>query len=53
MKYIQHYADYRKKQVDRIKKIQLLLIEKKKSLKDELAQKENVIKIKNNEKGSG
>ncbi len=50
MKYIQHYADYRKKQVDRIKKIQLLLIEKKKSLKDELAQKENVIKIKNNEK---
>jgi len=52
MKYIQHYADYRKKQVERIKKIQLLLIEKKKLLKEELSQKENIIEIKNSEKNN-
>ena len=52
MKYIQHYADYRKKQIERIKKIQLLLIEKKKLLKEELSQKENIIEIKNNEKNN-
>ena len=52
MKYIQHYADYRKKQIERIKKIQLLLIEKKKLLKEELSQKENIIEIKNSEKNN-
>ena len=52
MKYIQHYADYRKKQVERIKKIQLILIEKKKLLREELSQKEVVIKIKNREKNN-
>ena len=52
MKYIQHYADYRKKQIERIKKIQLLLIEKKKLLKEELSLKENIIEIKNSEKNN-
>ena len=52
MKYIQHYADYRKKQIERIKKIQLLLIEKKKLLKEELSIKENIIEIKNSEKNN-
>ena len=52
MKYIQHYTDYRKKQIERIKKIQLLLIEKKKLLKEELSQKENIIEIKNSEKNN-
>ena len=52
MKYIQHYTDYRKKQIERIKKIQLLLIEKKKLLKEELSLKENIIEIKNSEKNN-
>ena len=52
MKYIQHYADYRKNQIERIKKIQLLLIEKKKLLKEELSLKENIIEIKNSEKNN-
>ena len=51
MKYIQHYADFRKKQVERIKKIQLILIEKKKLLREELSQKV-AIKIKNREKNN-
>ena len=52
MKYIQHYAEFRKKQVERIKQIQHLLIEKKKFLRVELSQKESVIKIKNSEKNN-
>ena len=52
MKYIQHYASYRNKQVERIEKTQELLIEKKQALKAELNVKEEVIDVKNEEKNN-
>ena len=42
MKYIQHYASYRNKQVERIKKTQLILIEKKQALREELNHKKKL-----------
>jgi len=52
MKYIQHYADYRAKQVERIQKTQQELIYKKKELDNENHKKQNLIVTKKDEKSS-
>ena len=51
-KYIQHYADYRIKQVDRIKNTQNELIIKKQLLKDEVDKKKKVVNFKKQEKNN-
>ena len=50
MKYIQHYKDYRLKQIDRIKKTQINLKLKKEEFGKEIINKKNLLKIKKDEK---
>ena len=50
MKYIQHYSDYRLKQVERIKKTQEELLEKKDLLKEEKERKNLIVNSKKVEK---
>ena len=50
MKYIQHYKDYRLKQIDRIKKTQINLKLKKEEFVKEIINKKNLLKIKKDEK---
>ena len=50
MKYIQHYKDYRLKQIDRIKKTQANLFIKKEELSQEIKKKKNLLEIKKKEK---
>jgi murein hydrolase activator len=50
MKYIQHYSDYRLKQVERIKKTQGELLEKKDLLKEEKERKNLIVNSKKVEK---
>ena len=50
MKYIQHYKDYRLKQIDRIKKTQNNLAVKKEELNEEIKKKKNLLEIKKKEK---
>ena len=51
-KYIQHYADYRIKQVERIKNTQNELIIKQQLLKDEVDKKKKVVNFKKQEKNN-
>ena len=51
-KYIQHYADYRIKQVERIKNTQKELIIKKQLLKKEIDKKKKVVDFKKQEKNN-
>ncbi len=51
-KYIQHYADYRIKQVERIKNTQKELIIKKQLLKNEVDKKKKVVDFKKQEKNN-
>jgi hypothetical protein len=44
MKYIQHYSDYRIKQVDRINSIEVELLIKQELLKNEMKNKKELIK---------
>ena len=50
MKYIQHYKDYRLKQIERIKKTQNNLAIKKEELNKEIIKKKNLLEIKKKEK---
>ena len=50
MKYIQHYKDYRLKQIDRIKKTQNNLAVKKEELNEEIKKKKDLLEIKKKEK---
>ena len=50
MKYIQHYKDYRLKQIDRIKKIQEDLAISKEQLNEEIKNKKKLLEIKEKEK---
>jgi len=50
MKYIQHYSDYRNKQVERINKIEVELIIQQKLLEGEIEKKRELLKLKRNEK---
>ena len=50
MKYIQHYKDYRLKQIDRIKKTQANLFIKKEELSQEIKKKKTLLEIKKKEK---
>ena len=50
MKYIQHYKDYRLKQIDRIKKTQEALAISKEQLNEEIKNKKNLLEIKEKEK---
>ena len=50
MKYIQHYKDYRLKQIDRIKKTQEALVISKKQLNEEINNKKDLLEIKEKEK---
>ena len=50
MKYIQHYKDYRLKQIERIKKTQNNLTIKKEELNKEIIKKKNLLEIKKKEK---
>ena len=50
MKYIQHYKDYRLKQIERIKKTQNNLAVKKDELNKEIIKKKNLLEIKKKEK---
>jgi septal ring factor EnvC (AmiA/AmiB activator) len=50
MKYIQHYKDYRLKQIDRVKKTQDNLTIKKEELNEEIKKKKDLLEIKKNEK---
>ena len=50
MKYIQHYKDYRLKQIERIKKTQNNLAIKKDELNKEIIKKKNLLEIKKKEK---
>ena len=50
MKYIQHYSDYRNKQVERINKIEVELIIQQQLLEEEIEKKRELIKLKKNEK---
>ena len=50
MKYIQHYKDYRLKQIDRIKKTQEALELSKKKLNEEIKNKKDLLEIKEKEK---
>lgn len=50
MKYIQHYKDYRLKQIDRIKKTQEALAISKKQLNEEIKNKKDLLEIKEKEK---
>ena len=52
MKYIQHYSDYRIKQVDRINSIEVELLIKQELLKNEMKNKKELIKFKRLEKNS-
>tara|TARA_B100000900_G_scaffold414674_1_gene442023 strand:- start:620 stop:1828 length:1209 start_codon:yes stop_codon:yes gene_type:complete len=52
MKYIQHYSDYRAKQVDRISSIEVELLIKQELLKNEIKNKKELIKFKRLEKNS-
>ena len=49
MKYIQHYKDYRLKQIDRIKKTQSNLFIKKEELSQEIKKKKTLLEIKKKE----
>ena len=50
MKYIQHYKDYRLKQIDRIKKTQEALVISKEQLNKEIKNKKDLLEIKEKEK---
>ena len=50
MKYIQHYKDYRLKQIDRIKKTQTNLTVKKEELGEEIKKKKDLLEVKKKEK---
>ena len=50
MKYIQHYKDYRLKQIDRIKKTQEDLAISKEQLNEEIKNKKDLLEIKEKEK---
>ncbi len=50
MKYIQHYKDYRLKQIERIKKTQNNLAIKKEELNKEIIKKKDLLEIKKKEK---
>tara|TARA_Y200000002_G_scaffold383291_1_gene404940 strand:- start:14012 stop:15223 length:1212 start_codon:yes stop_codon:yes gene_type:complete len=50
MKYIQHYKDYRLKQIDRIKKTQEALALSKEELNEEIKNKKDLLEIKEKEK---
>ena len=50
MKYIQHYKDYRLKQIDRIKKTQEALALSKEELNEEIKNKKDLLEIKEQEK---
>ena len=50
MKYIQHYSDYRKKQVERINSTQIELSIKQQLLKEELEKKKTLVNSKQKEK---
>ena len=50
MKYIQHYKDYRLKQIDRIKKTQEALAISKEQLNEEIKNKKDLLEIKEKEK---
>ena len=50
MKYIQHYSDYRKKQVERINSTQIELSIKQQLLKEELEKKKTLVHSKQKEK---
>jgi len=50
IKYIQHYKDYRLKQIERIKKTQNNLAIKKEELNKEIIKKKNLLEIKKKEK---
>ena len=50
MKYIQHYKDYRLKQIDRIKKTQYNLVISKEELNKEIKNKKDLLEIKKQEK---
>ena len=50
MKYIQHYKDYRLKQIDRIKKTQYDLFISKEELNKEIKNKKDLLEIKKQEK---
>ena len=50
MKYIQHYKDYRLKQIDRIKKTQAKLFIKKEELNQEIKKKKTLLEIRKKEK---
>ncbi len=52
MKYIQHYSDYRAKQIERINTIEKKLIIKQELLKKEIQKKKELIKFKKIEKDS-
>ncbi len=52
MKYIQHYSDYRAKQIERINTIEKKLIIKQELLKKEIQKKKELIKFKKIEKNS-
>ena len=50
MKYIQHYSDYRKKQVERINSTQIELLIKQQLLKEEMEKKKTIVISKQKEK---
>ena len=52
MKYIQHYSDYRIKQIERINAIEVELLIKQELLQNEMEKKKELIKFKKDEKNS-